>query len=1025
MMKGDFTRLTHDPSKHYTGVLKQQGRVDLDADWNEQVAIERYLTRSEAKDVIGLCGAPREGGGFKIGVRLRGPSARPLDLSISAGRFYVDGILCELERSANYGRQPHYPRPTALRPEEGRTDLVYLDVWEHHITAVEDPDIRETALGGPDTTTRVKTVWQVRVHQNVEAEHCGDQIRGWPPPPSGGRLSTDVVSTDSNEDPCSLAPSGGYQGLENRLYRVEIHEGGDLDDATFKWSRDNGSVVFSVEAFVGGQPTRQLKVKRLGHDRVLALHVGDWVEVLDDERDFRGDGLRVGEPGTMAQITEIDEAERIITLDREVLGYDLDKHAKVRRWDQPSAAIRATEGPIKLEEGVQIQFSGRGFRTGDYWTFAARAATGEVERLKRAAPQGIEHHTCRLALLRWVWGDSRRRRLVIPRNGDFEPDLAEEWEVFDNGERTVFSLAQGLTNADGSPLTAEEVTEILTGEGLEAEVIDDLSLAIFGPHNDVMEALSEVEILPASEILKPQIRDCRPTFPTLTGICAEDVCYDNSETPGLGDVEDVQEAVEALYHLRKDGCTLVLLPGPGWERNLERLERGGDAHLCFQVGEYPLEKGVVLANKGHLKVTGCGPGTRIVARKGEAALQFKDCKSVTVRDLYAEAKKTGADRLEHLRGVLTFRGCGPVTVENVTLTCGSGARRAAACLSVFYGRRTEREELAHRNVTVRDCTMHVGHQQAGILVVNAMRIRVMENVVRGRNRPRYLTLSRLLKNPHYRAGVRRLLIHAANLNPSGEELLGGIPPGHVLAQENEQSVLFRTDLELVDAWNSLLEARPPRGVQSHQDLYRHLQNVADRLLLNQGRLPDLARSPRGFREWYEELEEEHGAAAAQGIVVGGIMGKDIQVTGNTVQGVRQGVHLGASHGGRRGRFYPLGRVQVADNVIGVLLPPLDRERHGVFVGSCDSLLIERNYVEIEGSDRVPLPIEGIRVYGALGPMMMIRQNHLEGCTTGIRVKPLNDHVPSQRQWLVAENLMPSVERAIVAPGSVKKRDNVP
>jgi hypothetical protein len=43
--------------------------------------------------------------------------------------------------------------------------LAYLDVWERGITAVEDPQIREAALGGPDTTTRIKTVWQVKIER--------------------------------------------------------------------------------------------------------------------------------------------------------------------------------------------------------------------------------------------------------------------------------------------------------------------------------------------------------------------------------------------------------------------------------------------------------------------------------------------------------------------------------------------------------------------------------------------------------------------------------------------------------------------------------------------------------------------------------------------------------------------------------------------------------------------------------------------------------------------------------------------
>jgi len=45
--------------------------------------------------------------------------------------------------------------------------LVYAKVWDRLITAVEDPDILETALGPalPDTTGRAQVVWQVLPHQ--------------------------------------------------------------------------------------------------------------------------------------------------------------------------------------------------------------------------------------------------------------------------------------------------------------------------------------------------------------------------------------------------------------------------------------------------------------------------------------------------------------------------------------------------------------------------------------------------------------------------------------------------------------------------------------------------------------------------------------------------------------------------------------------------------------------------------------------------------------------------------------------
>jgi Family of unknown function (DUF6519) len=50
-MRGDFSRRTFRAARHYTGVLLQQGRVSLDADFNEQVEIERHRRRMLARDL--------------------------------------------------------------------------------------------------------------------------------------------------------------------------------------------------------------------------------------------------------------------------------------------------------------------------------------------------------------------------------------------------------------------------------------------------------------------------------------------------------------------------------------------------------------------------------------------------------------------------------------------------------------------------------------------------------------------------------------------------------------------------------------------------------------------------------------------------------------------------------------------------------------------------------------------------------------------------------------------------------------
>src|SRR2546421_6827947 len=90
-MKADLTRNTFNPFKHFSGVLMQQGRVQLDADWNEQGSILLHYLRTLATDLIGEHGGG--GGGFKISA-LDGASG---DFQIGVGHYYVDGILCEAE----------------------------------------------------------------------------------------------------------------------------------------------------------------------------------------------------------------------------------------------------------------------------------------------------------------------------------------------------------------------------------------------------------------------------------------------------------------------------------------------------------------------------------------------------------------------------------------------------------------------------------------------------------------------------------------------------------------------------------------------------------------------------------------------------------------------------------------------------------------------------------------------------------------------------------------------------------------
>ena len=294
-------------------------------------------------------------------------------------KTYVDnfnqGSDRRVRQITTYLTQPDYPNPNFIAPSDGgnppvlklednKAYLVYLDVWQWHRTSLDDSRIREVALGGSDTTTRLQTIWQVKLLEvaleaaafdpnptlnflqslrdklqtlarkrmqardrqtagfinsiqqpitpflsefpNIPAESRPERLRSLlenlqtglqdfiqlanqlglagvgelpadlsavkaeltkltaPPKssscnltyPEWDQLTSDSTGTlnartqtpQSDDNPCLLPPTAGFQRLENQLYRFEIHKGGlfkngSADAVTGKWSRDNGSVV--------------------------------------------------------------------------------------------------------------------------------------------------------------------------------------------------------------------------------------------------------------------------------------------------------------------------------------------------------------------------------------------------------------------------------------------------------------------------------------------------------------------------------------------------------------------------------------------------------------------------------------------------------------------------------------------------------------------------------------------------------------------------------------------------------------
>lgn len=515
-MASDISRKLLNPKKHYSGVVMQQGRVQLDSDWNEQLDLQMYRTHLQTKDVIGTNGVPKKGNSFKI-------TPIPNGMSIEKGHMYVGGLLCKLDETVTYLNQPYYPNPVnpfigigsppdsppnspPSQTMEG-TCVIYIDAWQREINYLDDPLTQEVALGEADTSTRLQNVWQVKILKtDINDADCKTDIPEWNhlTAPVTGTLNVQAKKLTGTDDPCILAPDIGYRRLENQLYRIEVQHGGDETTATFKWSRDNASVETKIIEVSGST----LLVEEVGKDEILGFSASNWVEFVDEESNLKG------APYPLVQIQSVDVSRREITLASAPPVST--GHLKLRRWDQKGASATAagvaiTSGWIDLEGGIQIEFSSGTYKAGDYWLVPARTATGDVEwppyKIPNTnpipqAPAGVQHHYCKLAI-------------VYIENGSII-----------------------------------------------------------------------------------QVEDCRPLFPALTEICAEDICYDDGNCDHL-QAENVQQALDLLCAANDLRLHHKLLHGYGVICGM-KLKCGPDRQSVLVASGYALdcEGNIIQIKKG-------------------------------------------------------------------------------------------------------------------------------------------------------------------------------------------------------------------------------------------------------------------------------------------------------------------------------------------------------------------------------------------------------------------------------------------
>jgi hypothetical protein len=428
-MATDIARVSYDAGRHYIGVVAQQGRVTLEAEQNEQRAIDAAGRRHELLEIVGPVGTPDNG--YAI------TAAAGRDFGIGPGTMYVGGARVWLDQGITYSDQPDWldhaddPDWTPSGDEAGGNEHVVLVVQEQEVTAVEDQALYEVALGGPDGAARTRLAQHV-YRLPTKASDCAGALaqdaarwaaQGLRLDPAtmrlepASRLLVTWAGPPAPPQPCEPGSTGGYLGAENQVIRVRLTQ--VRADGTFDlvWGYDNASFLYRVSAGPGATP--ELRLERSPVDDFHRPRAGQAVEVLPAATKlYSSDGALEAYAAAPAGLVGVlpapydPDAKAVQFPVALPAAYAASPQLFLRVWEeqltgnQPGTAIELTG------TGMQVTITADGggpLHAGDYWCIGTRPSTStEVYPLRylRAPqpPDGPASWVCPLAVIGWKDG---------------------------------------------------------------------------------------------------------------------------------------------------------------------------------------------------------------------------------------------------------------------------------------------------------------------------------------------------------------------------------------------------------------------------------------------------------------------------------------------------------------------------------------------------------------------------------------------------------------------------------------------
>ncbi|MCM8529668.1 MAG: DUF6519 domain-containing protein [Lentisphaeraceae bacterium] len=359
------------------------------------------LTESKGEFCVDITGHGNDGR-LGAGVNENSPEWSAAKIHFSPGRVYMNGIVFE-----------QFEPATEKPPEiENGHFLTYAEMKSVEVSAIEDADLLDPALGGVDTTMRIQNRLSLKkfperggVEKKEELQSMWEVFKGRQE--SKGRLK---VSTLPN-----------HPMFNNCLYRIQVFKSADLEkkqDLIIAWTSDNSSLKYSVAKHDGDT----LQVNNLTKSNTV-IKPGSYISLTDQ------DGAKLQKGEELLQVTNVDYETETVTFSGDIKK--VKQNIILEFWSASVVTVKPDEDgqyKVNIDNRIKLEFeSDKLYKEDDFWLLPARRLTNEILHKEDTwyVPDGVPVHIGEVAEFKiaqktlWLESDQRKYFYSATEGEDF------------------------------------------------------------------------------------------------------------------------------------------------------------------------------------------------------------------------------------------------------------------------------------------------------------------------------------------------------------------------------------------------------------------------------------------------------------------------------------------------------------------------------------------------------------------------------------------------------------------------------